>query len=109
MRTYRIKYKYKIPNVSNRRRMALQLKPLYWQNKQIPKDWYWFENKIELKEVPEPHTDCVDVLCSHELMEGGSWIPPIIMELRDYKDIDAILYLQGNVENNWITLYRKFP
>ncbi|MGQ7870913.1 hypothetical protein [Sunxiuqinia sp. sy24] len=109
MHTYRIKYKEKIPNISNRRRVALQLKPLYWNNRQTPNDWYWFENKIELKEVPEPHDYCVDVICSDKLLEGGAWFAPIIMKLRPNKDIDAILYLQGNIEDNWVTIYSKFP
>lgn len=95
MHTYRIKYKEKIPNTSNRRRIALQLKPLYWKDRPIPKDWYWFEKNIELKEVPEPRDNCVDVLCSNELLEGGAWMAPIIMKLIANKDIDAILYLQG--------------
>ncbi|WP_321289393.1 hypothetical protein [uncultured Sunxiuqinia sp.] len=107
MKTYRIIYGNKIPNVSNRKRVALDLKSLYWKDRELPKDWYWFENNIELKEVLGREYDSVDVILSGKLLDDASSFPPIIMELKRYKNVSAILFLQDNIENNWVTIFSR--
>jgi len=101
---YQITYVNKHPERSDRARMAIDLKLIYWKDRERPKDWYWFEGNITIESVPRSDKDCVNIYCKHlsNPHERG-----FIDELVKNKSIDFVCYDQG--DSFFITIYAKFP
>ncbi|MGQ8336285.1 hypothetical protein ACUNWD_07005 [Sunxiuqinia sp. A32] len=104
MVVYQITYINKHPQRSDRARMAIDLKKIYWQDCKLPKDWYWFEGNISIVSVADRETDCVKIEC---LLLQDPFDNDFIKELKKNKDIDCIAYEQG--DDFYVTVFSRFP
>ncbi|WP_372772085.1 hypothetical protein [Mangrovibacterium sp.] len=100
---FQIRYKDKHPERSDRARMALDLKKIYWKDRKLPADWYWFEGNITITSVPDHRGDCVELECKHM---SSPWDDGFREAIADINDVDAILWDQG--DRFWITIFRRW-
>lgn len=100
MVTFRITYASKISKISDKARIAIDLKRIYWQNRKLPEDWYLFEGNVNIKSVSNSLYDRVIIECKHELNE---WSSPIYGTLKKYPYINAIEYAQS--DDFFITMF----
>jgi len=101
---YQITYTNKHQERSDRARMAIDLKLIYWKDRPRPKDWYWFEGNITIESVPGRDVDCVIIYCKHL---AHPHVPGFIDELVKNKTVNSVCYDQG--DDFYITIYAKFP
>lgn len=96
---FQIQYKNKWQKRSDRARMALDLKKIYWGDRERPKDWYWFEGNIEIISVPDLSYDCLIVECKHM---DDAWSHGFRDGIADVLEIDALLWED---KGQWLTSY----
>ena len=101
---YQITYTNKHPERSDRARMAIDLKKIYWQDRVRPKDWYWFEGNITIESVPGQEVDCVNI---HVKQTDNPYNNRFVNELKMINSVEFICYDQG--DDFYITVYAKFP
>jgi len=86
--------------------MALDLKGIYWKNRILPKEWYWFEKMITIESVPLDGCDCVLIVIDYLDAKSASY-NPVLHELYEIKEIRTIVCKDMDGMGLGITLMQR--